>query len=391
MLSAKHLMCFFVLAGASLGVPGAPAVTPPNDLWSKFETVQQDTHVLHQQFEVMQHVRGGFTDAVFRYQIAVDFAQGKWREQPLGREGDRIRMFDGHDVSVFESRGTEYVHPHQTIDKDRPLPEPYNYKPDWNKMKEVQQLPCGFTGKDHMCIIMEGPMKPWARPNGPGSIVKMTGGVIRLMADTETGIWLRIHVNASVEGETVANQWELNYNIKQMSYSAAPDAALFKVPEGSHEVEKLQLWNEERIKKELVGKQAPEIQATDIHGEPVSLAQLKGKTVLLDFWTTWCPPCQSDASSIEKLNQKYGEKSLAVIGVSVDEDRTTVESYLKKHPHTYRVVLSSENRLPPPYQVGVFPTYLIISPDGTLMTAEQGDKGFGKLRKDLEKAGMNTE
>ena len=45
----------------------------------------------------------------------------------------------------------------------------------------------------------------------------------------------------------------------------------------------------------------------------------------------------------------------------------------------------------PPYQIGVFPTYLIISPEGTLVTAEQGDQGFARLRKDLERAGMNIE
>jgi thiol-disulfide isomerase/thioredoxin len=141
----------------------------------------------------------------------------------------------------------------------------------------------------------------------------------------------------------------------------------------------------------LAGKPAPGLQVKDIKGTVVSLSELKGKTVLLDFWTTWCPPCQSDASSIEKLNQKYGGKDLVIIGVSVDEDRDTVEKYLKKHPHTYPVVLSSENHMPPPYQIGVFPTYLIISPEGTLVTAEQGDKGFAKLRRDLEKAGMAAE
>lgn len=153
----------------------------------------------------------------------------------------------------------------------------------------------------------------------------------------------------------------------------------------------LAAWNEDRFKKELAGKPAPGLQATDIHGSPVSLAELKGKTVLLDFWTTWCPPCQSDASSLEQLNKKFGSKNLAIIGVSVNEDRATVENYLKKHPHSFPVVLSSENRLPPPYQIGVFPTYLIVSPEGNLVTAEQGDKGFTKLRKDLEKAGMNIE
>jgi thiol-disulfide isomerase/thioredoxin len=159
----------------------------------------------------------------------------------------------------------------------------------------------------------------------------------------------------------------------------------------SQEVNDLTQWNEDRFKKELASKPAPGLQATDNHGARVSLAELKGKTVLLDFWTTWCPPGQSDASSIEKLNQKFGSKNLAVIGVSVNEDRATVENYLKKHPHSYPVVLSSENRLSPPYLIEVFPTYLIISPEGTLVTAEEGDKGFAKLRKDLEKAGMNIE
>ena len=391
MPSSKRLLCLFLLAGACLSVPGALAVTPASDLWSKFETVQQGPRTLHQEFDVMQHVKRGYVDQVSRFQIILDFSQGKWREQPAGGEGEQIRVFDGHDLFVFEAGGTEYARPKQTVDKDKPLPEPYDTKLDWNKMKEVQRLPCGFSGKDHTCVIIEAPIKPWMRLSAPGVVIKMTDGIIRVMADSETGIWLRVHVSASVGDDMRASQWDVNYNIKQMSYGAAPDMALFKLPEGLQEVNELTRWNEDRFKKELAGKPAPDLQATDIHGVSISLAELKGKTVLLDFWTTWCPPCQSDASSIEKLNQKYGTKNLAIVGVSVDEDRDTVEKYLKKHPHSYPVVLSSENRLPPPYQIGVFPTYLIISPEGTLVTAEQGDKGFAKLRKDLEKAGMNAQ
>jgi thiol-disulfide isomerase/thioredoxin len=391
MLSAKRLMCLSMLAGAWVSVPGALAVTPTSDLWSKFETVQQGTRVLHQEFDVMRHIRAGYVDKVSRFQVILDFSQGKWREQPLGGEGEQIHVFDGHDLFVFESGGAEYARPKVTIDRDKPLPEPYDAKLDWNKMKEVQRLPCGFSGKDHTCVIFEAPIKPWLRPNTPGDVIRMTDGVIRVMADTETGIWLRVHVSSSIGNDMGASQLEVNYNIKQMSYGAASDMALFKLPEGSQEVNDLTRWNEDRFKKELAGKPAPGLQATDIHGAPVSLADLKGKTVLLDFWTTWCPPCQSDASSLEKLNQKFGNKNLAIVGVSVDEDRATVENYLKKHPHSYPVVLSSENRLSPPYQIRIFPTYLIISPEGTLVTAEQGDQGFARLRKDLERAGMNIE
>ena len=392
MLSAKNrnLICLSVLAGVSLMVQDSLAVTSTSDLWSKFETVLQGPRALHQEFEVMQHVRSGYADQVSRFQIVLDFSQGKWREQPVGANGERIRVFDGEDLFVFESGGTDYAHQRQRFEHDKPLPEPYENKLDWGKVKEVQKLPCGFPGKDHTCVIIEAPIKPWLRPRVPGEVTKMTDGTIRVMADTETGIWLRVHVAATVESAMAKSQWDMNYNVKQMSYGAASDVSIF-LPEGLQEVETLTPWNETRFKKELGGKPAPGLQAKDIHGAPVSLSELKGRTVLLDFWTTWCPPCQSDASSIEKLNQKYGSKNLAIIGVSVDEDRETVENYLKKHPHSYSVVLSTENRLPPAYQVRVFPTYLIISPDGTLVNAEQGDEGFAKLRKGLEKAGLRID
>ena len=182
MLPANGLKWLSVMLAACASVLGATAETP-SELRSKLETVQQGPRALHQEFEVMRHVRAGYVDQVSRFQINIDFSQGKWREQPVGGEGERIRLFDGSDLFVFEPGGTDYARPKQTIDKDKPLPDPYDTKLDWNKVKEVQQLPCGFSGRDHTCVIIEAPIKPWVRPNGPGSVIKMTGGVIRVMAD----------------------------------------------------------------------------------------------------------------------------------------------------------------------------------------------------------------
>ena len=80
-----------------------------------------------------------------------------------------------------------------------------------------------------------------------------------------------------------------------------------------------------------------------------------------------------------------------IVGISMNEDRAVVEKFLKAHPHTFPLILTSENELPRPYQIGIFPTYMVVSPDGTLTTAVQGDQGFGDLRKYLQKAGMDTE
>ncbi len=389
MLSAKSL-AFVSLLGTFIA-SSAGGVTSNNDLWSKFETLRQGSHALHQEFEVTRHVQTAHREQATHFQIAVDVAQGRWREQAIGGGGELTRLYDGQDLLTFESGGAEYTRTRQKGDKDESLPQPYGTKLDWSKSKELQRVPCGFSGKDHTCVIVEAPVKSWIRPGLPGETTRMTNGTTRVMIDTETGIWLQCRTVELIEGSMSSYQVDFTYQVKQMSYGVSADAALFKLPDGLNEVKELTPWDEARIKKQLVGRSAPALQVTDIQGKAISLAELKGKTVLLDFWTTWCPPCQADAPSIDKLNQKYGDKNLTIVGISVNEDREIVEKYLKKHPHSYSVVLSSENQMPRPYQIGVFPTYLIIGPDGTLMTAEEGDKGFGKLRKDLQKAGLELE
>src|SRR3954463_10331746 len=389
MVSARRLG--LVSALGTLIVSSATGVTSNSDLWSKFESLRQSPSTLHQEFEVTRHVDTAYRGQATNYHIAVDIAQGLWREQAIGGGGDLTRLYDGHDLFTFESEGAEYTRTKQKGNSDEALPQPYGTKLDWGKSKEVQRLPCGFSTKEHTCVIVEAPLKPSVRLGVGSRTTRITEGTARVLIDMETGIWLECRTVELIEGSMSGYRLDLTYKVKHMSYGASADATVFKLPNGLKEVKELPRWNEARIKKQLAGRVAPELQVTDIQGKAISLAELKGKTVLLDFWTTWCPPCQADAPSISKLNQKYRDKNLAIVGISVDEEREIVEKYLKKHPDSYPVVLSSENQMPRPYQIGVFPTYLIISPDGTLMTAEEGDKGFVKLRKELQKAGLEAE
>jgi thiol-disulfide isomerase/thioredoxin len=379
-----------VIASLLTMIPGAVCATSNDTLWDKFQTTQNDSRALHQEFEVTSKVTVAYVQEVSRRQVTVDLSQGKWREQWTG-DHERIRIFDGKDLLEMEPGGTEFTRVTVTVGKDWTLPAPYENILDWRKAKQVQSLPCGFSGKDHTCVIIEAPLKTWIRPATPGNVVKISDGTGRAMIDTETGIWLRCEIAATVDTSRGMNQWEFTYTIKQMSYGATPDMALFKLPEGLHQVNELSPWDEGRLRKELVGKPAPDLQLKDMNGTPISLANLKGKTVLLDFWATWCPPCQADASSLEKLNQKYGHDNLVIVGISVGEERAIVDKYLKKHQHSYPVVLSIENDMPRAYQVGLFPTYFVIGPDGTLTAARQGDQGFANLRRDLEKAGLTVE
>ncbi len=347
----------------------------------------------HEEFEVTRRVKSARANHVWHNDIVIDVSQNRWGERITGGSGDLVRIYDGQDLLVAESDGAEYTLAKTKSAKDTPMPGPYgDSQLEWEKAKEIGRVPCGFSGNDHTCIVVEAPIKAWSRPERDRQITRMVEGTGRVLIDTETGIWLQWHAVEVVEGPYAGYQSDVTYSLKRLSYGRRPDEAVLQLPPtATHQVKELPPWNERRIKKQLAGKPAPELELTDIKGNSVSLSNLKGKTVLLDFWTTWCPPCLADAPILDKLYQKYGDKDLMILGISVSEDRQTVEDFLKKHPHNFPVALTSENVMPRPYQIRAFPTYIVVARDGTLVTAEEGDQGFGRLRKILQKAGMETE
>jgi thiol-disulfide isomerase/thioredoxin len=72
-------------------------------------------------------------------------------------------------------------------------------------------------------------------------------------------------------------------------------------------------------KKENSADMAPGFSLEDLSGNPVSLEASKGSVVLLDFWATWCPPCLMSIPELVGLQQKYGEKGLVILGISLDD------------------------------------------------------------------------
>ena len=72
------------------------------------------------------------------------------------------------------------------------------------------------------------------------------------------------------------------------------------------------------------GKPAPELTLKDLGGKDLSLSQYKGKVVLVNFWATWCEPCQYEIPELIEMQQKYGAKGFTVLGVAMDEEGRSV-------------------------------------------------------------------
>jgi cytochrome c biogenesis protein CcmG/thiol:disulfide interchange protein DsbE len=89
----------------------------------------------------------------------------------------------------------------------------------------------------------------------------------------------------------------------------------------------------------LLNRSAPEFARRDLKGRTVDLAQLRGKVVLLNFWATWCAPCQEEIPAFSKWQQEYGAQGLQVIGISMDDSSGPVRKLVARLKPDYPIVM----------------------------------------------------
>jgi thiol-disulfide isomerase/thioredoxin/outer membrane lipoprotein-sorting protein len=128
---------------------------------------------------------------------------------------------------------------------------------------------------------------------------------------------------------------------------------------------------------DLTGKDAPQFRGVSLDGKTYSLAELKGKPVLLDFWATWCGPCIRSMPALEKLHTDYRDQGLVVLGIDVGEKRETVEKFLLTKPIPYPVIMGDEAGIPAAYGIAVFPTFVMIGADGKVVATQFGMNDSG--------------
>ena len=126
---------------------------------------------------------------------------------------------------------------------------------------------------------------------------------------------------------------------------------------------------------------APAFTLQDLMGHPVSLESFRGKTVLVDFWATWCPPCEFQVPVLNAFYEAHKAQGVVVLGVAVDaEGRAVVAPYAARHKIRYPVLLGTE-ALARDYGAPGFPALAVVAPDGSLVTLKVGMKEEDELEK----------
>ncbi len=126
--------------------------------------------------------------------------------------------------------------------------------------------------------------------------------------------------------------------------------------------------NEQRIR---IGDTPPEISGNDIYGRHISLSKLKGKVVILCFWTTSC--CGDILNRLQPFQSESNDKGLTVLAVNVGNSKETVESYAKDYALTFTLLTDEKSKIFNQYQVVGFPTLFILDKNGIVREKIMGD------------------
>jgi len=111
---------------------------------------------------------------------------------------------------------------------------------------------------------------------------------------------------------------------------------------------------------------APEFSLKTLTGEEMSLANNKGKTLLIDFWATWCGPCRESIPHLVHLHKTYQGQGLAVVGLSMDKgDPKTVDHFAKSLDIPYPIAIAPEE-IARAYGVNGLPTIVLIDKEGKI-------------------------
>jgi thiol-disulfide isomerase/thioredoxin len=114
-------------------------------------------------------------------------------------------------------------------------------------------------------------------------------------------------------------------------------------------------------------------QLLDLDGNPVRLEDLRGKLVWLNFWATWCPPCQAETPVLREMDERYRGKGLAIVGIAVQE--TTVDNvreYANRYGLGYPIAFDASANIFDLYRVYALPTQFLIGPDGVVRKVVNG-------------------
>ena len=119
---------------------------------------------------------------------------------------------------------------------------------------------------------------------------------------------------------------------------------------------------------------APDFTLESRDGGSVTLADLKGDVVMINFWATWCKPCREEMPHLEALHQRYSSLGFTLLGVNVEDDAHGATKFLAETPVSFPILYDKTNEISKLYDVVAMPSTVLVGRDGTMRFIHHGYK-----------------
>lgn len=123
----------------------------------------------------------------------------------------------------------------------------------------------------------------------------------------------------------------------------------------------------------LVGSRAPEFSIAALGGQPVSLSDLRGRVILINFWATWCVPCRAEMPALQAAYEEHSARGLVVLAINEKEDADSVAQFADEVHLTFPILLDLDGTLANRYQARALPTSFFIDREGMIQAVSFGE------------------
>lgn len=124
------------------------------------------------------------------------------------------------------------------------------------------------------------------------------------------------------------------------------------------------------------GQTVPNFSATTATGQQVTLNSFHGKILVLNFWATWCPPCVDEVASLNQLQNEFPDRSVTLLGISVDADGGAYHRFLKQFHIDFLTARDEDRSIPKRYGTVKYPETYIIDQNGNLVRKVVGETNW---------------
>ena len=135
----------------------------------------------------------------------------------------------------------------------------------------------------------------------------------------------------------------------------------------------------------IIGSKAPDFSMISLSGQQISLKDLRGQGVLVNFWATWCYPCREEMDDLKAAYEKYKDQGIVILGIDMKEGEEMVRKFTDSYKITYPILIDTDGKVSDAYNVFGIPSSFFIDREGIIRDIILGEMNQDSINNKIEK------